>query len=111
MEISAIYPQIRLLYGIKSKAAISLSFNLHCKVIAALLALVPYSPYHCHIEGLWQHIHVLGIARLCSYLCKFFFLQIRLLYGIKSKAAISLPFHLHCKAIAALFCISYCRPI
>ena len=26
------------------------------------------------------------------------------------KAAISLPFNLHCKAIAVLFFISYCRP-
>ena len=33
--------------------------------------------------------------------------QIRLLYGIKGMAAISLPFDLHCKAIAALFFISY----
>ena len=33
-------------------------------------------------------------------------------YGIKCKAAInSLPFNLHCKAIAALFFILYCRPI
>ena len=29
-------------------------------------------------------------------------LEIRLLYGIKSKAAISLPFSLHCKSIAAM---------
>ena len=34
--------------------------------------------------------------------------QIRL-YGIKSKAAISFPFNIHCKAIAALFFIPYCR--
>ena len=37
--------------------------------------------------------------------------QIRLLYGIKSKAAISLPFNLHHKSIAALFFIPYCCPI
>ena len=33
------------------------------------------------------------------------------IYGIESKAAISLPFNLHCKSIAALFFIPYCRPI
>ena len=37
--------------------------------------------------------------------------QIRLLYGIQSKAAISLPFNLHRKAIAALFFVPYCHPI
>ena len=37
--------------------------------------------------------------------------QIRLLYGIKSKAAISLTFDLHCKSIAAVFFIPVCRPI
>ena len=36
---------------------------------------------------------------------------IRLLYGKKRKAAISMPFNLHCKAIAALFFILYCHPI
>ena len=34
VTITAIYPQVGLLYGIKSKAAISLLFNLHCKAIA-----------------------------------------------------------------------------
>ena len=38
------------------------------------------------------------------------YLHIRLIYEIKSKAAISLMFDSHCKAIAALFCILYCRP-
>ena len=38
--------------------------------------------------------------------------QIIILCRIKSNnAAISLPFNLHCKAIAALFFISYCHPI
>ena len=32
-------PQIRLLYGIKSKAAISLTLDLHCKAIAALFSI------------------------------------------------------------------------
>ena len=36
---------------------------------------------------------------------------IGLLNGIKSKAAISLNCDLRCKAIAALFFISYCSPI
>ena len=36
--------------------------------------------------------------------------QIRLQYGIKIKAAISLSFNLHYKAIAALFFIPFCRP-
>ena len=34
--IKGLYPQLRLLYGIKSKAAISLTFDLHCEAIAAL---------------------------------------------------------------------------
>ena len=33
------------------------------------------------------------------------------IYGIKSKAAISLPFNIHCKVIAALFFIPLCCPI
>ena len=37
--------------------------------------------------------------------------QIRLLYGIKSKAAINLTFNLHCKAIAAFSFIPICCPI
>ena len=38
--------------------------------------------------------------------------NIRLLYGIESKAAICLSFNLHCKAIAVLFFIPYClRPL
>ena len=36
-------------------------------------------------------------------------LQIGWLYGIKSKAAISFTFNLHCKTIAALFLLSYLR--
>ena len=36
--------------------------------------------------------------------------QIRRLYIIKRKAAMSLPFDLHCKAIAALFLIP-CLPV
>ena len=39
------------------------------------------------------------------------FSQIWLLYRIKNKAAISLTFNLHCKAIAALFFIPYSHPI
>ena len=35
------YPQIRLLNGIKTKAAISLPVNCHCKAIAAVL-FIPY---------------------------------------------------------------------
>ena len=34
--VVGLYPQIRLLYGIKSEAAFSLTFDLHCKAIAAL---------------------------------------------------------------------------
>ena len=37
--------------------------------------------------------------------------QIRLLNGIKSEAAIRLSFFVHCKSIAILFIIPYCRPI
>ena len=36
--------------------------------------------------------------------------QIKLLYGIMSKAAISMTFNLQCKAKAALFFIPYRRP-
>ena len=30
-----LYPQIRLLFGIKTKAALSLPFNVHCEAMAA----------------------------------------------------------------------------
>ena len=42
---------------------------------------------------------------------KYEWAQIGQLYAIKTKAAISLTFDLHCKAIAALIFIPYCRPI
>ena len=45
---SGLYPQIRLLYGIKNKAAISLPYNLHCIATAALF----FIPYSCPI---WRH--------------------------------------------------------
>ena len=51
------------------------------------------------------------IFKLIHRLCGYIYLQIRLLYGIKSNAAISLPFNLHCKSIAALFFTQYWCPI
>ena len=42
--------QTRRPYRIKSKAAISLTFNLHCKLIAALF----FIPHRCPI---WGHCH------------------------------------------------------
>ena len=67
-------PQIGLLHGIKSKAAISLTFDLHCKEIAALL----FIPYCSLIWGqclLWNGILCyfclvqLRIAAHCWMLC------------------------------------------
>ena len=49
-----LYPHIRLTYGIKSKAAINLPFNLHCKSIAALFFIIPY----CH--PIWGHCWLLA---------------------------------------------------
>ena len=40
IKIDGLYPQIRQLYRITSKAGISLAFNLHCKLIAALFFIV-----------------------------------------------------------------------
>ena len=54
-----LYLQIRLLpvlYGIKSKAAISLTFNLYCKAIAALFFLF-------HIVVLFQDIAKLDVSK------------------------------------------------
>ena len=42
---------------------------------------------------------------------KWLYPQIRLLYRIKSKAAINLPFSLYSKAIAALFFIPFFIPL
>ena len=65
------------------------------------------------VLGLWKHVRndrtifswALSISKMGIKLSS----QIRLLYRLKSKAAISLsfPFNLHCKLIAALFFIMY----
>ena len=52
-----LYPQIRQLSGIKSKAAISLSFNLHCKAIPALFFIPDCLP-------IWGHCLVLCVKHI-----------------------------------------------
>ena len=56
-----LYPQIKLLYGITSKAAISLTFNLHCKVIAALFS-IPYSHPTLYLRTLQKYLRTGGIG-------------------------------------------------
>ena len=53
------------------------------------------------MNGKSPHISSSSSGRQCP--------QIRRQYGIKSKAAINLTFDSHCKTIAALFFIMYCR--
>ena len=50
---------------------------------------------------MWRWVLVLSLG---------YILIIRLLYGIKSEAAIEFSLNLHCREIAALFFVPYCRP-
>lgn len=63
----SIYPQIRLLHGINSKAAISMSFNLHCQVIF----IIPYCrPIGGHSPTLYipmMIILIFSVVVPCSF--------------------------------------------
>ena len=65
-------PQIRRLYSRNSKAAISLTFDLHCKAIAALIVL-DYSALSSYLRTL-PRVHILQymVSAFLTYLFNLF---------------------------------------